>query len=374
MRLEKITVLTETLNKIRVVCAMSGGVDSSVAAALLVRLGYDVIGVTLQVWPTPDERDRACCSLSAVEDARRVAAKLEIPHYVLNVQDEFRKKVIDPFINSYRDGETPNPCIECNRWIKFGLLLDYARELVAEYIATGHYAHIVHDDESGRFFLRRGTDVNKDQTYVLYGMTQDQLAHTLFPLSGYNKPETRELAAELGMRVAGKPDSQEICFVPDDDYRAFLMEYAPDVFHPGIMVDTTGMTLGQHRGTADYTIGQRRGLGIESNEPRYVVGINAQNNQVVIGGNEDLMQKIVLANDVVYGKYDAPYWKTPREVTAKVRSNMRVQPAMAQVVDGSLRVIFNQPQRAITPGQAVVCYDGDDVAMGGTIIQQGEIG
>ncbi len=349
---------------------MSGGVDSSVAAALLVRQGYDVIGVTLQVWPTPGERDRACCSLSAVEDARRVAAKLEIPHYVLNVQDDFRRAVIDPFINSYREGETPNPCIECNRWIKFGLLLDYARELGAVYIATGHYAHLVHDTASGRWYLRSGTDVNKDQTYVLYGMSQDQLAHTLFPLSGYNKPETRELAAELGMRVAGKPDSQEICFVPDDDYRSFLMEYAPNVFTPGIMIDTIGNTLGQHRGIADYTIGQRRGLGVEFNVPRYVVAIDAVNNQVVIGANEDLMSQTVTADDVVYGKFDAEYWQTPREVTAKVRSNMRVQPAAAQVIDGLLQVIFNQPQRAITPGQAVVCYDGDEVAVGGTIIRQ----
>jgi tRNA-specific 2-thiouridylase len=366
-----ISVLTESLNKKRVVCAMSGGVDSSVAAALLVRQGCETIGVTLQVWPTPDERDRACCSLSAVEDARRVSAKLEIPHYVLNVQDEFKKAVIDPFINAYRIGETPNPCIECNRWIKFGLLLDYARELGAEYIATGHYAHIVHDDESGRWFLRRGTDVNKDQTYVLYGMTQDQLAHTLFPLSGYNKPETRELAAELGMRVAGKPDSQEICFVPDDDYSSFLHQHAPDVFHPGVMSDIRGKILRQHDGIADYTIGQRRGLGIESNEPRYVVGIDAENSRVIIGGNEDLMNQTVLADDIVYGKYDEPYWRTPREVLAKVRSNMRVQPAVAQVIDGNLQVIFNLPQRAITPGQAVVCYDGDDVAIGGTIIRQG---
>jgi len=356
--------------KTRVVCAMSGGVDSSVAAALLIQQGYDVIGVTMQIWPASnDDNERACCSLSAVGDARRVANSLGIPHYVVNFQEQFRELVIEDFIREYRAGRTPNPCIRCNRWLKFDLLLERAQELGAEYVATGHYAQIVCDEKRGRWCVRRGLDVRKDQSYALYALTQEQQAHTLLPLGGLEKVRTREIAEELGLRVAQKPDSQEICFVEDNNYGRFLRVAAPEVVQPGEVVDIDGVVRGQHDGIAFYTIGQRRGLGFSSNDPFYVVAIDALNNRIIVGPQEALLQAQVTAQDVIYGLFTEEQLKTPQEVTAMLRYKMVAKQAMARVgEDGKLQVTFNEAQRAVTPGQAVVCYVGDDVACGGTII------
>jgi tRNA-specific 2-thiouridylase len=352
---------------------MSGGVDSSVAAALLQRQGHEVIGITMQIWPDAGEaNERACCALSAAADARRVAYKLGIPHYVLNLQDEFHHAVIDHFIAEYRAGRTPNPCIRCNRWIKFDVLLARARKLGATHVATGHYAQIIppergHPAGASRRYIRRGVDRAKDQSYALYDLTQEQLAATLLPLGELTKARVREIAEELGMRVAQKPESQDICFVPDNDYGRFLREHAPEVVRPGTIRDTSGRTVGAHEGVAFYTIGQRRGLNIACNEPRYVTRLDAATNEVVVGAHEDLLEHSVIADDVALGKFDAGDLRAPRPVTAMLRYKMTAQPAIAQLHDGRLVVTFDAPQRAVTPGQALVCYDGDDVACGGVI-------
>lgn len=355
--------------KTRVVCAMSGGIDSSVVAALLHEQGYEVIGVTLQVRPSVIDSERAGSMLLAVEDARRVANRLGIAHHVFNVQKEFQQLVIDPFIVSYRRGETPNPCISCNKWIKYGLLMQKARDLGASYLATGHYARIINDPLTQRWHLRRGADAQKDQSYVLYGLTQDQLASTLFPLGEMTKNETRDIAHSLELSVAGKPESQEICFVPDNNYRYFMRDRAPDSFAQGEIVDEQGTVLRMHEGIANFTIGQRRGLGISANNPIYVTAIDTKNNRVVVGPESSLYSQHVMATDLVFGKIDADHLKSPCRVTAKVRSTMLEQPGVAQMVENKLQMIFDVPQRAITPGQAVVCYEGDDVLVGGTILR-----
>ncbi len=349
---------------------MSGGVDSSVAAAMLVEEGYDVIGVTMQIWPAtsaPEEAfSRACCSLSAVEDARRVAAKLGIPHYVMNFKDVFESTVIDNFIGEYRRGRTPNPCVRCNRFVKFDALLERARGLGAEYVATGHYSRIAYDEARDRWLLKRGMDGSKDQSYALYNMSQEQLAHTLMPLGEMAKDETRRLAADLGLAVASKPDSQEICFVENRDYPGFLKANAPETLRPGPILDTAGNVIGKHNGIAFYTVGQRRRIGIAAREPLYVVRIDPARNAIVAGTNEDLFSRELTASDVNFISIVEP--TKPIAVTAKVRYNMKDSPAMLVPLENErIQVRFETPQRAIAPGQAVVFYQGEDVVGGGTI-------
>ena len=349
---------------------MSGGVDSSVAAAILVQEGYDVIGVTMQIWPMAsgvEERfSRTCCSLSAVEDARRVAAILGFSHYVLNFKDIFQETVIDNFIEEYRRGRTPNPCIRCNRFVKFEALLEKARGLGADYVATGHYARIVYDKARERWLLKRGVDRAKDQSYALYSMTQEQFAHTLMPLGNMAKEETRRLASGLGLAVAGKPDSQEICFVEDRDYPGFLRKTVPEVVRPGPILDVAGDVLGEHEGIAFYTVGQRRRIGIAAGGPLYVVEVDPSRNAIVVGRDEDLYASSLVASDL--NLIAVSELVSPIAVTAKIRYNMKDSPATLSPLGGEQALVeFEKPQRAITPGQAVVAYRGDDVFGGGTI-------
>lgn len=354
----------------RVLVAMSGGVDSSVAAALLVKEGYECIGVTMQLWPEdlPVEHESGCCSLSAVEDARRVANKLGIPYYVLNFAHSFAEDVIERFAEEYLRGRTPNPCIVCNEKVKFGTFLQKALELDCDYVATGHYAIVEYDEDRGRYLLKRGKDPTKDQSYTLYGLTQEQLSRTLLPLGKYHKEEVREIARELDLITAAKPDSQEICFVPGGDYRAFIERYKPESKNPGPIIDLEGNVIGEHQGIAFYTIGQRKGLGITHPTPLYVVAIDETHNAVVVGPREAVEGFSLTAAPV--NLISVPELTGPMKVTCKIR--YRVKDAPATIVpgpDGSVITHFDEPQSAITPGQSVVWYDGD-VVVGGGIIER----
>ena len=353
------------MNK-RAMIAMSGGVDSSVAAYLIQKSGIDAIGVTLRLFDNEDigVQSRTCCSLEDVEDAASVAARLGMKHYTFNFKDEFAREVIGRFIDAYEHCRTPNPCIDCNRYIKFKKLIDRARELDYDYVVTGHYARI--EDENGRFLLKKGLDASKDQSYVLYALTQEQLSRTLLPLGGMSKPEVRAIAEEMGFINARKRDSQDICFVPDGDYGSFIEGYTGRSYPNGSFVDKEGNVLGEHKGLIRYTRGQRKGLGLALPKPMYVCEICPENNTVVLGDNEDLFSKELYANDInliAVDRIDAPM-----RISAKVRYSQGAYPATVwQTCEDELRIEFDEPQRAITSGQAVVMYDGDVVVGGGVI-------
>jgi tRNA-uridine 2-sulfurtransferase len=357
----------------RVVVGMSGGVDSSVAAALLVERGFDVIGVTMRVWPRTPAGDDAqrfggCCGGDAVDDARRVARALGIPYYVLNMEAEFTRAVVDRFAEAYRDGRTPVPCVACNTDLKFGSLLARARAWDAEAVATGHYARVTRDAATGRHLLWRGKDLRKDQSDFLWPLTQGQLAAALFPVGDLDKSDVRAYARRLGLVTADKPESQEICFVPDDDYRGFLRRRDPALFAPGPIIHTDGAVLGVHAGVAAYTIGQRKGLGIRTATPLYVIDIDADANRLTVGAPAALERDRLVATDVNFIACEPP--RTPMRVEARIRHSHR--PAAANVWvrdDGAAEVVFDEPQRAITPGQSVVWYR-DDLVVGGGVISR----
>ncbi len=374
----------------RVVMAMSGGVDSSVAAALLLKQGYEVIGVTMQLWPSElsyyiqnrvnnnahdnhsglqknvAEVEGGCCSVSAVEDARAVANKLGIPYYVLNFAASFQETVIDYFADEYLRGRTPNPCIICNHRLKFSKLLKKAITLDADYIATGHYVRKELEPESGRWLLRKGLDLTKDQSYVLYGLTQEQISRSLFPLGDYTKKEIREKAVELGLTVADKPDSQEICFVPDRNYARFIEEYRPGSVKNGIIRHCNGQVLGEHRGIINFTIGQRKRLGVAIGTPLYVTAIDPDNNEVIVGDEVSIFSNRLIAFNLNW--IAIPDLKGPLPVEAKIRYTAKTAPALVTPLTyNQVEVVFETPQWAITPGQVVVFYQGDVMIGGGTI-------
>ncbi len=349
--------------------AMSGGVDSSVAAYLTKQAGFDCIGVTMRLYdnaPDAETETNTCCSLEDVEDARSVARRLGMPFYAFNFKSDFREKVIHKFIRCYECGLTPNPCIDCNRHLKFDHLLRRGLELGCNFVVTGHYAQIRRDDRTGRYLLYKAADLSKDQSYVLYTLTQDQLAHILFPLGGLSKADTRTIAEEQGFINARKHDSQDICFVPDGDYAAFMERYTGKDYPAGDFLDLDGNIVGTHQGAVRYTLGQRKGLGLAMGKPVYVCAKDMEKNTVTVGPNEALYSASLLADE--WNWFPFARLEEPIRVTAKARYNQPPHPATVYPEEnGTARVVFDTPQRALTPGQAVVLYDGDLVVGGGTI-------
>ncbi len=355
----------------KVMVGMSGGVDSSVSALILREQGYEVMGVTLKLFSDEDivqaEKDgKTCCALSDVEDARSVAYRLGFEHLVFNFKDNFHECVMKDFAEKYLCGRTPNPCIECNRHVKFDKMLRRALELEYDYIATGHYAIKDFDEKTGRYILKRPKDRSKDQTYVLYSLTQEQLKHIIFPLGNLEKSEVRKIAENAGLVNADKPDSQDICFVPDGDYVSFIEKFTGEKVSEGDFISVDGKILGIHRGIINYTIGQRKGLGISLGRPAYVVRKDIAGNTVTLGDEKDLYSSTLIAEDV--NLISVAEISAPMRVTAKTRYSQHEQPAVVSYIgNGEYLVEFDKPQRAVTSGQAVVFYDGDVVVGGGTI-------
>ena len=360
---------------------MSGGVDSSVAAALLLREGYDVLGVFMRLGTpagvegpeetscstTTGKHKQGCCSVLDAADARRVAGMLDVPFYVLNFEQDFGR-VIDYFVSEYNRGRTPNPCVRCNDWLKFGKLAQFAESVGADYVASGHYARVERDPATGRNRLLRGRDPRKDQSYVLFGITRAALDHTLLPIGGYEKHEVRSIAEELKLPVFNKPDSQEICFVPNNDYAALVRRRTPDAFRPGEFVTSAGEVLGHHEGHQQYTIGQRKGLGVAAGYPLYVIDIEPSSNRVVLAPREQLLKRTLRARQINLIEPDRFSSGEPTACQVKIRYNHDPQPASARLTgDDELEITFEHPQSAITPGQAAVVYDGDLVLAGGWI-------
>jgi len=357
------------MNEKSALVAMSGGVDSSVAALLMKNRGYDTHGVTLKLY-VPDNinlnENNSCCSISEIEDARLVANNLGIPFYVIDFGDNFKKKVIDKFIESYMIGETPNPCVDCNRDIKFKEIHRFAKEKDINYVVTGHYARIEYDTVSQKFLLKKGLDHSKDQSYVLYNLTQEQLAHTLFPVGELSKDEVRKLALENNFANADKPDSQDICFVKDGDYLNFIENYSGHKCKPGNFLNLEGDILGRHKGVEGYTIGQRKGLGVSAETPLYVISKNVDNNTVVLGQDKMLYSKCLIAKDANFITVDK--FTSSMKINARIRYKQVETPAFIHPEEnGLIRVEFEKEQRAVTSGQAVVFYDGDVVVGGATI-------
>ena len=354
------------LDKNKVVVAMSGGVDSSLTAALLKEEGYDVIGLTMKLWSAKRDNESDVCTTSSVEEAQEVAAKLDIPFHVVDFEKLFKKKVVKDFKEEYARARTPNPCVVCNKKIKFGALLEKAKDLGAYYLATGHYAKI-DKTQTGNYILKKADDPRKDQSYMLYNLTQAELRHILFPLAEYKKTETRKLAQEFNLNVHDKPESQEICFIPDDDYKKFLQENYPEIIKPGPILDVEGHQLGRHEGLPFYTIGQRRGLGLETHKKRYVVRLDEKSNAVIVGDNKDVFQKTLEVNNINWTMMDS--LSETKQVEAKVRYNSSPSKATIMPKGKEVKVEFVQAERAVTPGQSIVFYD-DDILLGGGIIKK----
>lgn len=351
----------------RVVCAMSGGVDSSTAAALLVEQGYDVVGAMLRLWNEDGYGHSRCCTPEAVDHARHLAHRLGIPFYLVNFEEPFRRLVVDRFVADYARGVTPNPCFHCNRDLRFGLLLDLAQALEADYLATGHYARVRRED--GHYRLLQGVDPAKDQSYVLHVLSQEQLRHALFPVGDYRKDEVRALAVDMGLPMAGAPDSQELCFVPTGDYRDFLRDYAAHTLRPGPILDQAGETVGEHRGLPYYTVGQRKGLGLATGEPLYVLALDPQRNAVIVGPEDGLYREELVLDEPHFITGEPVAAPTPVEV--KIRRQAPLVPAVLHPANGRpWRLTFEQPQRAPAPGQGAVFYQGEEV-LGGATISEG---
>ncbi len=351
----------------KAIIAMSGGVDSSVAAFLMKEKGFDCIGATMKLYDNEDinvSDEKTCCSADDVEDARSVAAKLSMPFYVFNFKSEFKEKVIDKFVSDYENGATPNPCIECNRYLKFEKFYQRMEELQFDYLVTGHYAKI--EEKDGWFYLKKAVDNTKDQSYVLYSLRQSQLSHILFPLGEFSKNEIREIAEKEGFLNARKKDSQDICFVPDGDYVSFIERYSGKKYPEGDFVDINGNVIGRHQGIIRYTNGQRKGLGVAFGRPMYVAGKDIEKNTVTLCTNEELFSKELIADNF---NWLVPNPEKVIKCMARVRYNMKEQPATVyQLDDGRVKIVFDELQRAITKGQAAVLYDDDIVVGGGTIV------